>query len=78
VVSPKREHLGVLNAQGLPLFLPLAILMACTNWLSYKTAFAPQWPAGVRERLGPVRDAQSVYTPLPEPEPPQKAGKKRR
>jgi hypothetical protein len=63
-----------------PLFLPLAILMACTNWLSYKTAFAPQWPAGVRERLGPVRDAQSLYTPVPEhePEPPQKAGKKRR
>ena len=63
-----------------PLFLPLAILMACTNWLSYKTAYTVPWPAGVRERLGPVRDAQSLYTPVPqpEPEPPQKAGKKRR
>jgi hypothetical protein len=54
--------------------------MACTNWLSYKTAYTVQWPSGVRERLGSVRDAQSLYTPVPqpEPEPPQKAGKNRR
>lgn len=36
-----------------PLLLPLAILMATTNWLSYKTAYPVKWPQEVLDRIGP-------------------------
>ena len=39
-----------------PLMLPLAILMACTNWLSYKTAYPVAWPQEVLDKIGlPLR-----------------------
>jgi hypothetical protein len=37
-----------------PLMLPLALLMATTNWLSYKTAYPVQWPAEVLQKIGPA------------------------
>ncbi|HRH18268.1 MAG TPA: hypothetical protein PLS22_12520 [Aquabacterium sp.] len=36
-----------------PLTLPLAILMATTNWASYKTAYPVQWPQEVLDKVGP-------------------------
>ena len=36
-----------------PLMLPLAVLMATTNWLSYKTAYPVQWPQEVLDKVGP-------------------------
>lgn len=36
-----------------PLMLPLAILMATANWLSYKTAYPVQWPQEVLDKIGP-------------------------
>lgn len=35
----------------LPLFLPLAILMASANWLSYKTSYSVQWPQDILKEL---------------------------
>ncbi len=35
------------------LMLPLAVLMATTNWLSYKTAYPVQWPQEVLDKVGP-------------------------
>ena len=36
-----------------PLTLPLAIIMATTNWASYKTAYPVQWPQEVLDKIGP-------------------------
>jgi hypothetical protein len=36
-----------------PITFPLAILMATTNWASYKTAYAVQWPQEVLDKIGP-------------------------
>jgi hypothetical protein len=36
-----------------PLMLPLDVLMATTNWLSYKTAYPVQWPQDVLDKVGP-------------------------
>ena len=36
-----------------PLMLPLAILMATTNWLSYKTAYPVVWPQEILDKVGP-------------------------
>ena len=36
-----------------PLMLPLAVLMATTNWLSYMTAYPVQWPQKVLDNVGP-------------------------
>jgi hypothetical protein len=36
-----------------PITFPLAILMASTNWASYKTAYAVQWPQEVLDKIGP-------------------------
>ena len=36
-----------------PLMFPLAVLMATTNWLSYKTAYPVQWPQEVLDKIGP-------------------------
>jgi hypothetical protein len=42
----------------LPLMLPLAILMATTNWLSYKTAYPVHWPADILQKIGaPLHEA---------------------
>lgn len=35
-----------------PLMFPLAILMATTNWLSYKTAYPVLWPQEVLDKVG--------------------------
>lgn len=35
-----------------PLMFPLAVLMATTNWLSYKTAYPVQWPQEVLDKIG--------------------------
>lgn len=50
-----RESWGWMTLMHLlsPLMLPLAILMATTNWLSYKTAYPVQWPQGVLDKVGP-------------------------
>lgn len=50
-----RENLGWMAIMHLlsPLMLPLAILMATTNWLSYKTAYPVQWPREVLDKVGP-------------------------
>lgn len=37
----------------MPITLPLALLMATTNWLSYKTAYPVQWPQEVLDLVGP-------------------------
>jgi len=42
-----------------PLMLPLAILMATTNWLSYKTAYPVQWPDEVIQKVGPALSMQA-------------------
>ena len=36
-----------------PITMPLAILMATTNWASYKTAYPVQWPPEVLDKIGP-------------------------
>ncbi|TBO27693.1 hypothetical protein EYS42_16435 [Aquabacterium lacunae] len=36
-----------------PVLLPLALMMATTNWLSYKTAYPVQWPQEVLDKVGP-------------------------
>lgn len=36
-----------------PVMLPLALMMATTNWLSYKTAYPVQWPQEVLDKVGP-------------------------
>lgn len=50
-----RENWGWMAIMHLlsPLMLPLAILMATTNWLSYKTAYPVQWPREVLDKVGP-------------------------
>lgn len=49
----------------LPITLPLALLMATTNWLSYKTAYPVQWPQVVLDKVGPPlhSDAMPVADP---------------
>ncbi len=49
----------------LPITLPLALLMATTNWLSYKTAYPVQWPQEVLDKVGPPlhSDAMPVADP---------------
>jgi hypothetical protein len=37
----------------LPVMFPLALLMATTNWASYKTAYPVQWPQEVLDKVGP-------------------------
>lgn len=39
-----------------PLFLPLAVVMATTNWLSYLTSYKVDWPAEVLDKVGPRID----------------------
>ncbi|MFG6447115.1 DUF6708 domain-containing protein [Roseateles sp. BYS180W] len=48
-----------------PLMLPLAVLMATTNWLSYKTAYEVAWPPEVLDKVGPPVSApeQAVKPP---------------
>ncbi len=36
-----------------PITMPLAVLMATTNWASYKTAYPVQWPQEVLDKIGP-------------------------
>ncbi|MFN4253335.1 DUF6708 domain-containing protein, partial [Deinococcus sp.] len=36
-----------------PVMFPLALLMATTNWASYKTAYPVQWPQEVLDKVGP-------------------------
>lgn len=50
-----REGWGWMTLMHLlsPLMLPLAILMATTSWLSYKTAYSVQWPQEVLDKVGP-------------------------
>ncbi|MBL0730558.1 DUF6708 domain-containing protein [Piscinibacter sp. HJYY11] len=57
-----RERWGWMTIMHLlsPLMLPLAVLMATTNWLSYKTAYPVQWPQEVRHRIGPPMATGSV------------------
>jgi hypothetical protein len=52
----KQPFLMVLMHALLPLFLPLAVLMATTNWLSYKTAYRVDWPAEVLQKIGSPLD----------------------
>jgi hypothetical protein len=49
----------------LPITLPLALLMATTNWLSYKTAYPVRWPQEVLDKVGPPlhSDAMPVADP---------------
>lgn len=49
----KQPYIMILMHVLLPLFLPLGLLMATTNWLSYKTAFSVEWPAEVLQKIGP-------------------------
>lgn len=48
----KQPYIMILMHALLPLFLPLALLMATTNWLSYKTAYPVEWPAEVLQKAG--------------------------
>jgi len=42
-----------------PVMFPLALLMATTNWASYKTAYPVQWPQEVLDKVGPPVQPQS-------------------
>ncbi|TBO27690.1 hypothetical protein EYS42_16420 [Aquabacterium lacunae] len=44
-----------------PVMFPLALLMATTNWASYKTAYPVQWPRDVLDKVGPPLSPEHVY-----------------
>ncbi len=49
----------------LPITLPLALLMATTNWASYKTAYPVQWPQDILDKVGPPLHGDT--TPVADP-----------
>ena len=61
----------------LPITLPLALLMATTNWLSYKTAYPVQWPQEVLDKVGPPLHSDAMPVADPALERKQRNRKKR-
>lgn len=50
-----------------PLMLPLAVLMATTNWLSYKTAYPVHWPQEILDKVGPPLTLEQLQSNPPKP-----------
>ena len=62
-----------------PLMLPLAILMATTNWVSYKTAYPVAWPQEILDKVGPPLTPEQLHPPTSkEPRARQKPQRKRK
>ncbi len=61
-----------------PLMLPLAILMATTNWLSYKTAYPVTWPQDILDKVGPPLTPDQLHPSITNEPRRQKAQRKRK
>ncbi len=61
-----------------PLMLPLAILMATTNWLSYKTAYPVAWPQEILDKVGPPLTPEQLHPPITNDPRRQRAQRKRK
>lgn len=61
-----------------PLMLPLAILMATTNWLSYKTAYPVAWPQEILDKVGPPLTPDQLHPPITNEPRRQRAQRKRK
>lgn len=61
-----------------PLMLPLAILMATTNWLSYKTAYPVAWPQEILDKVGPPLTPEQLHPPITNEPRRQRAQRKRK